>query len=110
MNKSIIRFEKFCLKWAWLILGVVGLINLLLRIDAMAIPSFGFAFFFFYKFAGGSLKDALKKAAEENFEDCVHGSNPKYKALDAYFFAFSMLIGTNFLFVLLVFADRYNWF
>lgn len=110
MNKSIIRFEKFCLKWAWLILSVVGLINLLFRITAMAIPSFGFAFFFFYKFAGGSLKEALNKASEEHFDDCVHGSNPKYRALDSYFFAFAMLIGTNFLILLLYFADRYDWF
>ncbi len=110
MNRSIIRFEKFCLKWAWLILSLLGLINLLFRITAMAIPSFGLAFFFFYKFSGGSLKEALKKAAEENFEDCVHGSNPKYQALDTYFFAFSMLLGTNFLVLVLFFADRYDWF
>ncbi len=110
MNRLIIKFEKFCLRYAWLILGIMGLVNLLFNVTAMAIPAFGFAFFFFYKFAGGSLKEALKKAAEENFDDCVHGSNPKYQALDSYFFAFIMLAAVNSLVMLMVFADRYNWF
>lgn len=115
MNKAVIRFEKFCVKWAWAILSLLALFNLLQRIFLLVIPNMLFAFFYFFKFAGGSLKESLRKAEEEldeDLEDVASSKNrirPGNNTLDVYFFPFIMLIATNLLIIFFFYADAYNW-
>ncbi len=115
MNKAVIRFEKFCVKWAWAILSLLALFNLLQRIFLLVIPNMLFAFFYFCKFAGGSLKESLRKAEEEldeDLEDVASSKNrtrPGNNTLDVYFFPFIMLIATNLLIIFFFYADAYNW-
>ncbi|MEW6708881.1 MAG: hypothetical protein AB1403_03580 [Candidatus Riflebacteria bacterium] len=109
MNRYIIRFEKFCVKWAWLMVGIMGLISLFFNLIFLTVPDFLFAVYYFYRFYGGSLKEKLKQTESLDYSDTVSGSNPKFKALDAHFFPFAILTGVNFIILFFILGDRFGW-
>jgi len=111
MQPPIVRFQKFCLRYAWIMSGIMGVFPLFSKVWPLSIPFFILGSYYYYLFSYKTLDETLQNTdvKKYNQKKILHGSNPEYAALDAYFFPFALLMGSGLIMYGFIISDKLGW-